>query len=136
MPLAALLLLAAAPPAGHCAITVSAAADRSFAQTGYDANPRRLSDLAAATRERFVAAARRLCSAGALRPADLARFRKLIVQNGEGATEPVLYQDPSMAPDMFIFQYAFQNGGPPPPKAFESALRCWKTPERAGCYQD
>jgi hypothetical protein len=135
MPLAALLLLAAAPAAGHC--------DRGHRHGGRQLRTggvRRQSAAPLQPRRRHPRAVRlgrpALCFAGALRPADLARFRKLIVQNGEGATEPVLYQDPSMAPDMFIFQYAFQNGGPSPPKAFESALRCWKTPERASRYQD
>jgi hypothetical protein len=135
-----LLLLGAALPAGAappsskaCRISVDASADGSFALAGYDARPARLSPLAALTRDRFTAAARRLCAAGILRPADLLRFRKLVVQNGEGATEPLIYRDERMAPDSFIFQYAFQDGGPPPPAEFEQALRCWKRPRSAGC---
>ena len=129
MLLAGLLLLAAAPPSPPCAISVEAAADGSFAQAGYDARPARLEPLAALTRDRFAAAARRLCTGGVLRPTDLARFRKLIVQNGEGATEPLIYRTPEMAPGIYVFQYAFQDGDPPDAAAFEQALRCWKRPK-------
>jgi hypothetical protein len=125
---------AAAPPASKaCRIAVTASADGSFAQAGYDASPARLTPLVALTRDRFTAAARRLCAAGILRPADLARFRKLVVQNGEGATEPLIYHDELMGPDFHIFQYAFQDGGPPAPAEFERALRCWKRPRSRGC---
>ena len=123
------LLLLAAAPAAPCAISVRAAADRSFAEAGYDSRPQRLVPLAAATRERFVAAARRLCAQGVLRPADLARIRTLVVQNGEGATEPLLYRTPDMPRGTWVFQFAFQDGGPPEPSAFEEALRCWKRPK-------
>jgi hypothetical protein len=139
----ALLLLAALLPASaqsagrkavpSCRISLTAAADGSFAQAGHEASPARLSKLAALTAERFTAAARRLCAAGAISAADLARFEKLVVQNGEGATEPLLYREPDMPPRTFIFQFAFQDGGPPEPAAFEQALRCWKRPRSAGC---
>jgi hypothetical protein len=119
-----------------CTISFAASADASFAVAGYDAKPARLAKLAAVTRERFAAAALRLCAAKLLSPADLARFGRLIVQNGEGATEPVLYQDPLMGPRFFIFQFAFQDGGPPDAAAFEQALRCWKRPRTPGCNED
>ena len=55
----------------------------------------------------------------------------VVVQNGDGATEPLVYRDPSAAQGSYIFQYAFQDGGPPEPAEFEQALRCWKRPQ--GC---
>jgi len=119
-----------------CTPSLTASADGSFAQAGWNSTPARLSRLAALTRDRFAAAARRLCAAGVLKPTDVARFRRLVVQNGEGATEPLVYQDPPMGPSVFIFQFAFQDGGPPEPAAFEQALRCWKYPKRAGCGED
>lgn len=127
------LLLLAAPPGGGCAVSVGARTDASFAQAGYRLTPDHLERLADQTRSRFAAAARRLCLAGVLRPADLARFGALIVQNGEGATEPLLYRAPGMPPRTFVFQYVFQEGGPPEPAAFEQALRCWKRPQSRGC---
>src|SRR4051812_492852 len=96
--LLASLLLIAAQPADPCALSVAARADGSFAQAGYDSSPVRLARLAAQTRDRFAAAARRLCRAGVLGRADLARFGELVVQNGEGATEPILYREPGMRP--------------------------------------
>jgi hypothetical protein len=131
--LGAALLPAAAQARTGCRISVGASADGSFAQAGYDARPARLRPLAAATRDRFTAAARRLCGAGVLRQSDLARFRKLVVQNGEGATEALIYRDETMERGTFVFQFAFQNGGPPTAVEFERALRCWKRPQAPGC---
>jgi hypothetical protein len=123
------LLLASAAPAAQCAISVTAVADHRFVEAGWDGSPARLGPLAAATRKRFEAAARRLCAQGVLRPSDLAGFRTLVVQNGEGATEPLLYRADGMARGAWVFQFAFQDGGPPEPSAFEQALRCWKKPD-------
>lgn len=61
------------------------------------------------------------------------RFGRVRVQNGEGATEPLIYQEEGSGRDIFIFQYAFQEGGPPAPAGFERALRCWKRPQSRGC---
>lgn len=135
MLLAGLFLLAAAPPGPACAISVEATADGSFAQAGYDARPARLAPLAALTRDRFATAARRLCAAGVLRPADLARIRRIVVQNGEGATEPLLYRTPDLPARTWIFQFSFQDGGPPPAAEFERALRCWKHRRGEGCNE-
>ena len=126
-------LPAAAQAAPACRVSVTASADGSFAAAGYGSSPARLRPLAALTRDRFVAAARRLCASGVLGPADLARFRRLVVQNGEGATEPLIYRDEAAPPGSYVFQYAFQDAGPPSPSAFEQALRCWKRPESPGC---
>lgn len=135
--LPALAGLASAPAGARsvrpsCTLSVTASADGdSFRAAGYDSSPARLSTLAKQARDRFIGAAFRLCSAGVLKPADLARFGALVIQNGEGATEPVIYREPSMEARTFIFQFAFQDGGPPAPEAFEQALRCWKRPQ--GC---
>jgi hypothetical protein len=121
-------LLLAAQPAGGCVVSVSVRSDDSFAQAGYDSSSARLGRLTTEVQERFAAAAHRLCANGKLRPEDLASFRELIVQNGEGATEPVLYRELGMKARAYFFQFAFQNGGPPEPAAFEEALLCWKHP--------
>ncbi|HEX8467701.1 MAG TPA: hypothetical protein VF620_07845 [Allosphingosinicella sp.] len=133
-----LVLGGAALPAGAlaapaCRISLEASADGSFAEAGYDSSPARLGPLVALTRDRFAAAARRLCAAGVLRPTDLERLRKLVVQNGEGATEPLVYRDEATPQGSYILQYAFQGGGPPERAAFEQALRCWKRPQSPGC---
>jgi hypothetical protein len=125
---------AAAAPAGACGRSVVVTGDyESFRQAGHNVRPVQFSALVALARERFNAAAGRLCAAGILRPADLARFGRLVVQNGEGATEPLIYQEESSARDIFIFQYAFQEGGPPAPAEFERALLCWKRPQHREC---
>ena len=62
MLLAGLFLLAAAPPASGCAISIEAAADGSFAQAGHDLSPAYLARVAAVTRDRFTAAARLLAT--------------------------------------------------------------------------
>jgi hypothetical protein len=123
----------AEPRPGACTFSPSMRLDGSFDGTGYRRSPEARHRLLAQTRQRFTGAAVRLCAVGVLRPADLARLRTVIVQNGEGATEPLLYGDALMGPDFWVFQYAFQDGGPPPPPAFEHALRCWKRPQASGC---
>lgn len=136
LPLAAALSSSAgaAAPAKACARPIVVTGDyESFRQAGHDIRPRQFSALVALARDRFNAAARRLCAAGILRPADLARFGRVVIQNGEGATEALIYQEESSARDIFIFQYAFQEGGPPAPAEFERALRCWKRPQSRGC---
>lgn len=132
--LGAALPASAAAPAKACARPIVVTGDHeSFRQAGHDMPPARFAALIALTRERLNAAAARLCAAGILRPADLARFGRLVVQNGEGATEPLIYREENSGHDIFIFQYAFQDGGPPPPAEFERALRCWKRPQGEGC---
>jgi hypothetical protein len=124
----------AAGPVKGCSRPVVATGDHeSFRQAGHDIRPAQFAALIALTRERFNAAADRLCAAGVLRPADLARLRRIVVQNGEGATEPLIYREEKAARDVFIFQYAFGTGGPPAPAEFERALRCWKRPGGPGC---
>ncbi len=124
----------AAAPADGCSRPVVVTGDyESFRQAGHDIRPAQFAALVALTRERFNGAAGRLCAAGILRPADLARFGRLVVQNGEGAAEPRIYQEEGAARDIFIFQYAFGKGGPPAPAEFERALRCWKRPQSRGC---
>ena len=136
------LLLAVALPSSAAAAAPVKACDRpvlvtgdyeSFRQAGHDVGPRQFAALVALTRDRFNAAAGRLCAAGILRPADMARIRRLVVQNGEGATEPLIYREEVSARGIFIFQYAFGEGGPPAPAEFERALRCWKRPQSRGC---
>ena len=122
-----------AAPRRGCAFSVAATVDHeSFRQAGHDSKPARLSAVRVLTADRFAAAARRLCAAAVLRPADLARLRRIVVQNGEGATEPLLYQEEAST-RAIVFQYAFGNGGPPTPAEFEQALRCWKRPGGPGC---
>lgn len=118
---------AAQPAQGGCGAALRAEADaESFTADG--------ARLARETGTNFVAAASRLCAAGALRAADLAPFTRLLVRNAEGAAGPTVYDDAEQGQDAIILEYAFA-GAAPAPGAIETALRCWREPERAGCDQ-
>jgi hypothetical protein len=68
-----------------------------------------------------------------VKPHDFARFTRLLVQDGEGATEPVLYTAREKGGQTLIFQYVFQNGGPPGQAAIEDAIFCWVHPDARRC---
>ncbi len=125
--IAAASALAAQPATGGCGTALRAEADaESFRADG--------ARLARETATNFVAAAARLCTAGALRAADLAPFTRLVVRNAEGTADPNVYDDPEQGADALILEYAF-TGAAPAQGAIETALRCWRQPERAGCDQ-
>jgi hypothetical protein len=81
----------------------------------------------------FAAAATHLCGAGVVRPANVARYRSLLVRDAEGAAEPNIYDDAEEHPGALIIEYAFAEGGPPTQAQVEAALRCWRNPRGAGC---
>ena len=129
--LLASLLLAAAAPAAQCPIAVTAAADHSFAEAGWDGSPERLAPLAAATRQRFEAAARRLCAQGAAEPADLARFRTPGRPERRGGDRAAPLPDRGDGARRLGLPIRLPGRRPAEPAAFEQALRCWKRPKRA-----
>ncbi|TMJ20222.1 MAG: hypothetical protein E6G92_10855 [Alphaproteobacteria bacterium] len=81
----------------------------------------------------FASAASHLCASGVVRPANLARYRRLLVRNAEGANEPNIYDDAEEQPGALIIEFAFAGGPPPTQEAVEAALRCWRNPGAAGC---
>jgi len=81
----------------------------------------------------FAAAANHLCAAGVVRPANVARYRSLLVRNAEGAADPNVYDDAEEHPGALIIEYAFAGAGPPTQAQVEAALRCWRNPHGAGC---
>ncbi|HYJ53894.1 MAG TPA: hypothetical protein VEW04_12070 [Allosphingosinicella sp.] len=81
----------------------------------------------------FAAAASHLCASGVVRPANLSRYRRLLVRNAEGAAEPNIYDDAEEQPGALIIEFAFADGPPPTQAAVEAALRCWRSPGSAGC---
>jgi len=81
----------------------------------------------------FAAAASHLCASGVVRPANLARFRSLLVRNAEGAATPNVYDDAEEHPGVLIIEFAFADGPAPTQAAIEAALRCWRNPNGAGC---
>lgn len=129
----------AAAQAGHgaCHISLRAEAETaSFADAGREAAPARTAQLARETGAAFSAAASHLCASGAIRPAHVAPFSRLLVRNAEGASEPAVYDDAEQQPGALILEYAFADGGAPVQPAIEAAIRCWRDPERAGCGEE
>ncbi len=74
------------------------------------------------------------CRAGWLSAQDLAGYDTLLVQHGEGATEPFIYFDEARGWRTLVLQFAFREGAVPSAEKLASALRCWKEPEREECY--
>lgn len=125
----------AAPPARAAACrfaALPAAPDtQSFSSAGRDAA--RSAALAQQTGAAFAAAAAHLCASGVVRPANLARYRRLLVRNAEGADNPNIYDDAEEQPGALIVEFAFADGPAPTQAALEAALRCWRNPRGAGC---
>ncbi|MBV9881973.1 MAG: hypothetical protein JO276_03100 [Sphingomonadaceae bacterium] len=117
-------------PAAACHIALPASPDtESFTNAGATGAPARTQQTGAA----FAAAATHLCGSGVVRPANLARYRSLLVRDAEGATEPNIYDDAEEHPGALIIEFAFAGGGAPSQAQIEAALRCWRNPHAAGC---
>jgi hypothetical protein len=120
---------AAAPrPASGCTLSVQAGPDRA----GLNLPPQRIARIVADTRDHFAAAARAACAAGIVAPGDLAHFRRLVLRDAEGTTEPMLFTREA-GPGAAILDFAYQSGPAPTVAALRSALRCWKRPSARGC---
>ena len=118
----------ARPAACHIALPATADAE-SFTNAGRSDGPAS----AQQTGTIFAAAANHLCAAGLVRPANVARYRSLLVRDAEGATNPNVYDDAEEHPGALIIEYAFADGGPPTQAQVEAALRCWRNPHGPGC---
>ena len=134
-----LALLAAAPgnaappaapprPASACALSVEASPDRA----GLGLPPQRAARIVADTRDHFAAAARAACAAGVVTPRDLTHFRRLVLRDAEGTTEPMLFTREA-GPGAAILDFAYQSGPAPTVAALRTALGCWKRPSARGC---
>jgi hypothetical protein len=124
--------LAAQPANSACALSLRAEADsESFDNAGRAAGAER-ARLVTQTGANFAAAASHLCASGVVRAVNLRPFRRLLVRDAEGATEPNVYADPEESPGALIIEYVFEGGAPAQP-AIEHALRCWRSPRTAGC---
>jgi hypothetical protein len=119
------------PAAAGCHIALPATPDNdSFTNAGRSGG----AALAQQTGAAFAAAATHLCAAGIVHPANVARYRSLLVRDAEGATSPNIYDDAEEHPGVLIIEYAFAAGGNPPTQAqIEAGLRCWRNPHGAGC---
>jgi hypothetical protein len=126
---------AAQPARSACRLSLPAAPDtQSFSAAGR--NGARSAALAESTGAVFAAAASHLCASGVVRAAHLARYRRLLVRNAEGADNPNIYDDAEEQPGALIIEYAFADGPAPAQSAVEAALRCWRSPAAAGCSEE
>ena len=113
----------AAPPAhpsagAGCHIALPASADNeTFTNAGRSGG----AASAQQTGTVFTAAINHLCAAGVVRPANVARYRSLLVRDAEEH------------PGALIIEFAFADAGPPTQAQVEAALRCWRNPHGAGC---
>ena len=125
----------AAPPAhpaagAGCHIALPASADNeTFTNAGRSGG----AASAQQTGTIFTAAINHLCAAGVVRPANVARYRSLLVRDAEGAATPNVYDDAEEHPGVLIIEFAFADAGPPTQAQVEAALRCWRNPHGAGC---
>jgi hypothetical protein len=117
-------------PAAACRVALPASPDtESFTNAGATGSAARAQQTGAA----FAAAAAHLCGSGAVRPANFARYRSLLVRDAEGATDPNIYDDAEEHPGALIIEFAFAGGGTPSQAQIEAALRCWRNPHGPGC---
>jgi len=126
---------AAQPARPACHLSLRAEPDtNSFGVAGRDAARAPL--LARETGAAFAAAASHLCATGIVRAAHIARYRRLLVRNAEGADNPNSDDDSEEQPGALIIEYAFADGPAPAQAAIEAALRCWRNPNGAGCSEE
>ena len=120
----------ARPAAAGCHIALPASPDaESFTNAGRSG----AAALAQQTGTVFTAAVNHLCAAGTVRPANVARYRSLLVRDAEGAADPNIYDDAEEHAGALIIEYAFAGDAPPSQAQIEAALRCWRNPQGAGC---
>ena len=119
--------------AAGCRIALPATADNeSFTNAGRSGGAASAQQTGAV----FAAAAAHLCAAGVVRPANVARYRSLLVRDAEGAADPNVYDDAEEHPGALIIEFAFAGGGAPSQAQVEAALRCWRNPHGAGCSRE
>ena len=127
--------LAAQPraAAAGCRIALPAAADaETFTAADRSGGPAS----AQQTGTVFAQAASHLCATGVVRASNFARYRRLLVRNAEGAAEPNMYDDAEEQPGALIIEFAFAGGPPPTQTQVETAIRCWRAPNTAGCSEE
>jgi hypothetical protein len=82
----------------------------------------------------FRAAADAACRSAPKVAAAMGPIRRILVQSGSGATEPVFYQVDG-SDDLLIFQYAFAEAklAVPDPATIRQGLQCWADADGKGC---
>lgn len=129
--------------AAHCADGLRAELHRpSFENTSLDAPSRRptarqLETLRLRAGQRFRAVANAMCAQGRLRPAALRPFRRLLVQQADGADNTAFMSGGhEFGRDTLVFQFVFDQGGArisysvPDEADLREGLLCWSNSNR------
>lgn len=123
---------AAQASGGACALSLRAEADGESFEMAERAAGAARDRLVQQTGANFAAAASHLCASRVVTAANLRPYTKLLVRNGETATEPNVYDDAEEQAGALIIEFLFS--GPAPTQAqIEHGLRCWRNPQAAGC---
>ena len=131
---------AAAPPVSSqpagCADGLTVELDRqSFSAAGLGVGQAELDRWGRDSAAAFKAAAAQLCTQGKLAPADLAAFKRLLIQYAGGADSAAIWVDDT-SPSAIILQYAFYPGAPAPSTGEAGeALACWGDPDTPACLE-
>jgi hypothetical protein len=133
-----LAALAGAAPAPGCADAIRFDLDRSaFKVDGANRPiaPASLEPFRAKAAKAFRDAADGLCARGAIPAAKVARLKRVVIQNGAGATETQLYRAAEFGAQSLVFQWAFAEGplSVPGRRDIERALVCQYHPGAKGC---
>ena len=85
--------------------------------------------------ERVKSAAGMLCSSSTMSAAKYAPFRRLLIRNAAGATEPHIYPgEATLGRDVLVIEYAFEGpSSAPSEREIAGALVCWGDPKSTGC---
>jgi hypothetical protein len=104
---------------------------------GAGATAEQIEMLRAAAERQFRTVADRMCEAGQLRAEDFDSYLRLLIQNGGGADNVVIYGDSeTVGRETLVFQYVFDQGEEaanlalPPDEDLRGGLICWARPDQ------
>lgn len=80
-------------------------------------------------------AAGMLCASSTMDAAKFAPFKRLLIRNAAGATEPHVYPgEATLGRDVLVIEYAFDGpSSAPSEREIAGALVCWGDPKSTGC---
>jgi hypothetical protein len=130
--------LAGAPAAAGCADAIRYDLDPKAFRTDGANRPiptARLEPFRLRASRVFREAANGLCARKGIPAAKVAGLRRVVIQNGAGATETQLYEASEFGPRSLVFQWVFAEGplSVPERSDVERALVCWAHPKHRGC---
>ena len=132
---------AAAPAAGGCGAAMVPQLDRESILAALDKptpSAATLDAFKARAGTAFKQAAAALCKKGKLAPGLLKSFTTIIIQNGGGADNTAVYEDPhEFRSEDLIFQWTFAESGlqVPDQADIEMGISCWNDPDQPVCAE-